>query len=353
MGKWYNKNMKKLQKSLFDEEERMEALLRMNDSLERLNEVIEWEKFRRPLTRASRKEDSGKGGRPAYDVMMMFKILVLQRLYNLSDDQMEYQINDRLSFMRFLGLNLEDKVPDAKTIWNFRNDLAEAELDRELFYRFDCQLQEQGLITHSGTIVDATFVEVPKQRNHRDENKQIKNGEIPEEWRKPENADKLAQKDIDARWAKKNNEMFFGYKDHVKCDADSKLITNYEVTAANVYDGEKCTDMLNVKDENFYADSAYSSAEIAENLPKYCKNHICEKGTRDHPLTEEQKNNNREKSRTRCRIEHIFGYMTNSMNGITIRSIGIKRAKFNIGFMNLVYNFCRYRFLKNQKRTMG
>lgn len=161
------------------------------------------------------------------------------------------------------------------------------------------------------------------------------------------------KKDIDARWAKKNNETFFGYKDHVKCDADSKLITNYEVTAANVYDGEKCTDMLNVKDENFYADSAYSSAEIAENLPKYCKNHICEKGTRDHPLTEEQKNNNREKSRTRCRIEHIFGYMTNSMNGITIRSIGIKRAKFNIGFMNLVYNFCRYRFLKNQKRTMG
>ena len=112
--------MKKLQKSLFDEEERMEKLQQMNDTLERLNEVIEWERFRRALTRASRKEDSGKGGRPAYDVVMMFKILVLQRLYNLSDDQTEYQINDRLSFMKFLGLNLEDKIPDAKTIWKFR-----------------------------------------------------------------------------------------------------------------------------------------------------------------------------------------------------------------------------------------
>lgn len=137
--------MKKLQKSLFDEEKRMEALERINDTLERLNEAIEWETFRRALTRASRKEDLGKGGRPAYDVVMMFKVLVLQRLYNLSDDQMEYQINDRLSFMKFLGLNLEDKVPDAKTIWKFRNDLVEAELDRELFWVFDCQLEKQGL----------------------------------------------------------------------------------------------------------------------------------------------------------------------------------------------------------------
>lgn len=338
--------MKKMQKSLFDEEERMEALERMNDTLERLNEVIEWETFRRALTRASRKEDSGKGGRPAYDVVMMFKVLVLQRLYNLSDDQMEYQINDRLSFMKFLGLNLEDKVPDAKTIWKFRNDLVEAELDRELFWLFDCQLEKQGLITHTGTIVDATFVEVPKQRNHHDENKQIKNGKIPEDWQKPENENKLAQKDTDARWTKKNNETYFGYKDHVKCDADSKLITNYEVTPANVHDSNECTDMLNCNDKNFYADSAYSSEEIAKNLPKYCKNHICEKGTKNHPLTEEQKKNNREKSRIRCRIEHIFGFMTNSMNGITVRSIGIKRAKFNIGLMNLVYNFCRYRFLK-------
>ena len=112
---------------------------------------------------------------------MMFKILVLQRLYNLSDDQTEYQINDRMSFMRFLGINLCEKVPDAKTIWKFKNDLAETETVDKLFCTFDEHLEKEGLISHKGTIVDATFVDAPRQRNSRNENKKIKNGVIPEE----------------------------------------------------------------------------------------------------------------------------------------------------------------------------
>ena len=107
---------------------------------------------------------------------MMFKILVLQRLYNLSDDQTEYQINDRMSFMRFLGINLCDKVPDAKTIWKFKNDLAETKTVNTLFCMFDEHFEKEGLISHKGTFVDA-----PRQRNSRDENKKIKNGVIPEE----------------------------------------------------------------------------------------------------------------------------------------------------------------------------
>ena len=116
-----------------------------------------------------------------YDVVMMLRILVLQRLYNLSDDQTEYQINDRMSFMRFLGINLCEKVPDAKTIWKFKNDLAETETVDKLFCTFDEHLENKGLISHKGTIVDATFVDAPRQRNSRNENKKIKNGEIPEE----------------------------------------------------------------------------------------------------------------------------------------------------------------------------
>ena len=115
------------QKTLLDEENRLELLSQLGDPLEILNRVIKWEKFRSVLNQGSRKEDTGKGWRPSYDVVMMFKILVLQRLYNLSDDQTEYQINDRMSFMRFLGINLCDKVPDAKTIWKFKNDIAETE----------------------------------------------------------------------------------------------------------------------------------------------------------------------------------------------------------------------------------
>ncbi len=160
--------MKTNQKSLFDEEERMELLSKLGDPLEMLNKVIKWEKFRSALTEACRKEDTGKGGRPPYDVIIMFKVIVLQRLYNLSDDQIEYQITDRISFMRFLGFDLCDKVPDAKTVWKFKNDLAQTETIEKLFNLFDEQLESEGLITHKGSIVDATFVDAPRQRNHRD-----------------------------------------------------------------------------------------------------------------------------------------------------------------------------------------
>ena len=334
------------QRGFFDEEYRLEKISKLGDPLEILKKAINWEMFRGVLTHACRKEDTGRGGRPPYDVVLMFKIIVLQRLYNLSDDQTEFQINDRMSFMRFLGLELCNRVPDAKTIWKFKNDLAEAETMDKLFCLFDKQLEKEGLITHNGTIIDATFVEAPRQRNSRDDNKKIKNGEIPEEWEKPDNANKFAQKDTDARWAKKNNETHYGYKNHVKCDADSKLITNYGVTDAAVHDSKRCIELLEDTDKKLYADSAYSGEIISEKLPENCENQICEKGYRNHPLTNEQKESNRKKSKVRCRIEHIFGFMTNSMKGITIRSIGITRAWFNIGLTNLVYNFCRYKFLK-------
>ena len=339
--------MKVRQKSFFDEENRMEKISKIGDPLEMLNKVIKWEMFRTILKNAVvRKGTTNKGGRPPYDVVMMFKILVLQRLYNLSDDQTEYQINDRRSFMRFLGLESYDCVPDAKPIWKFKNDLSQTDAMGKMFCLFDAMLEEEGLITHNGTIIDATFVDVPRQRNSRDDNKKIKEGEVPEEWTKPENSSKLAQKDTDARWTKKNDEVHYGYKNHVKYDADSKFITNYSVTNASVHDSQKCTDLLEESDKAVFADSAYSSEKIAENLPKNCDNQICEKGYRNHPLTEEQKENNKKKSKIRCRIEHIFGFMTNSMNGITIRSIGIDRAWLNIGLMNLVYNLRRYEFLK-------
>ena len=328
----------------------MKKISEIGDPLELLNKVIDWEMFRSTLNEAVvRKENTRKGGRPSYDVVMMFKILVLTRMYNLSDDQAEYQINDRRSFMRFLGLDICDTVPDAKTIWKFRNDLTRADVIVELFYLFDRVLKKEGFITHTGTIIDATFVDVPRQRNSREENQKIKKGEIPEEWQSPENAKKLAQKDTDARWAKKNNELHYGYKNHVKCDAYSKLITEYGVTDASVHDSQVCTELLDATDKVLYADSAYKSEEIDSNIPENCKNEICERGYRGHPLTEEQKASNKEKSKIRCRIEHIFGFMTNTMQGITLRCIGFERAWFQIGLMNLVYNLRRYEFLKREK----
>lgn len=332
--------------NLFAEETQLERLSKLGDSLERLK-VIDFESFRPILAEGLKKERKSNAGRHPFDNVMMFKVLVLQRLFNLSDDQTEYQITDRISFQRFLGLSLGEKVPDAKTIWLFRNTLIESGIIDTLFSQFNQTLEKHSLITCTGTIVDATFVDAPRQRNSRDENEQIKNGEIPEGWEN--NPHKMSQKDTDARWTKKRDETHYGYKDHVKVDADSKLILDYAVTPANVHDSNEFEEFFNEQDNAAYADSAY----IGKKLPEHVKNEVCEKGYRNKPLTEAQKENNRRKSRIRCRIEHVFGFMTMSMHGLTVRSIGIKRATFHIGLTNLVYNFCRYSALRRKEITVG
>ena len=345
--------MRMLQIGFFDQEERMEKLSKLGDSLVKLNKTIDWEKFRPILTNTLKKEAKGVGGRPPYDPVLMFKILILQRVYNLSDEQTEYQINDRMSFMRFLGLGLEDNVPDAKTIWLFRDNLTKAEVAKKLFDTFTAQMEEANLITHTGTIVDATFMDAPRQRNNREENAAIKAGETPEEWKKAEQKNKLRQKDTDARWTKKGDELHYGYKNHVKADAESKLITDYTVTSANVHDSQALNDLIDDTDYVLYADSAYFGEPIFKTLPSGLEIRVHEKGSRNHPLTEEQKASNKEKSRIRVRIEHIFGFMTNSMKGITVRSIGKLRATFNAGITNLIYNLFRYIYLCRNKFAMG
>lgn len=339
-----------LQLNLLAEENRLEKLSQLGDSLEKL-QCIQWTMFVPVLEKVFQKESKGAGGRPRYRHELMFKILILQRLFNLSDDQTEYQINDRMSFMRFLGLSLGDRVPDAKTIWLYRNALVEAEVIEKLFSMFTEQLEGEGIITHTGTIVDATFVDAPKQRNTRVENKAIKEGKTPEEWQADtdEARHKLSQKDVDARWTIKGGERHYGYKDHTKVDVESKIITDYAVTSANVHDSNEFVDFFDETDQRAYADSAYSSQQIRECLPPSVEDHIHEKGYRNHPLSDEQKESNRLKSKVRARIEHVYGFMTNSMYGITVRSIGLTRAKFYIGMTNLVYNFCRYGFLKSHK----
>src|SRR5512136_2773831 len=112
----------------------------------------------------------------------MFKVLVLQSLYNLSDERLEFQIRDRISFMRFLDLGLGDAVPDEKTIWLFRQQLTEAGLIKRLFQEFDAFLEDKGFSARKGQIIDASIIEAPRQRNSREENRQIKAGQIPEDW---------------------------------------------------------------------------------------------------------------------------------------------------------------------------
>lgn len=351
--------MKKVkQPGFFDMAKRTDKLAEMGDPLVGLNAKINWEAFRPDLNRIHEKERRSNAGAKPTDVVLMFKVLVLQQLNNLSDDRIEYQIRDRLSFMRFLGLELEDRVPDAKTVWSFRERLKVLNLVDELFARFHEQLAGHGYVARSGQMIDATFVEVPRQRNKREENALIKEGAIPIGWGEDEH--KLAQKDTDARWTKKNNTNYYGYKNHINADHGTKLVQSYEATDASVHDSQVFDGLLDhTRDAGgnkraVYADSAYRSKATEEKLAEDgIASQICEKGTRAAALTEEQKESNKNKSKVRARVEHVFGAQ-DAMGGHFVRTIGLLRARVKIGMMNLVYNMIRLvQLLKRDAKTAG
>jgi len=334
------------QHGLFDVQLRHEKIKKYATMLDQLNSLIDWEDFRQTLETIRNKERKSNAGRKPFDVVLMFKILVLQSLYNLSDAQMEFQITDRFSFMAFLNLNLNDRVPDEKTIWLFREELTKAELIKPLFDQFEQVLSANGFAAQKGQIVDATIVSAPKQRNSREENKQIKEGDVPEAWDSKPN--KKRQKDTDARWTKKRNVTYFGYKNHVNIDVEHKFIREFEVTSASVHDSQVVKEIIDHDNsgEDFLADGAYVGQEISDALEAAgLKNCINEKGYRNHPLTEEQKASNRAKSKIRSRVEHVFGVQSQRAGSLLLRSIGIVRAKTKIGLRNLSYNLSRYAIL--------
>jgi IS5 family transposase len=329
---------------LFDKEATFEKLSKLGNPLEKLHKVIDFEMFRSELesNMLNHNKKSPAGCKP-FDVIMMFKILLLKRFYNLSDEQAEYQINDRLSFKDFLGLSSGDRVPDSRTIWLFQETLIKRDLEKILFEQFRGYLDDLGLFINEGKIVDASFVEVPRQRNRKDENEKIKAGEGDQLWN--EHPNRKRQKDIDARWTQKNGQKFYGYKDHAKIDTKSKLIDTYEVTSAEVHDSQPIEKLIRQEDfgQELHADSAYIGKPIEEMLKgKGLIPQIIERAFKGKPLTDEQKENNRTKSKTRCRVEHVFGFVTNNMQDFYIQSIGFKRAKGIVGLINLVYNMCRY-----------
>jgi IS5 family transposase len=331
-------------KGLFDEQFNNEQLSSMGNPLESISKVLDFEMFRSLLeAKLLNKGKKNNAGAKPFDVVLMFKILILQRYYGLGDKQVEYQIIDRISFKRFLCLETGDMVPDEKTVWAFREQLTKTGLVDELFGQFVEYLESNDLIFNEGQIIDASFTIAPRQRNTREENQQIKDGQGKDLWNG--NLNKKRHKDIDARWTKKNNETFYGYKNHAKVDAKSKFINTYVVTDASVHDSQALDSLLNEKDKDqpLYADSAYSGKGQENVITKYAmKNQVHEKGYRNHPLTEEQDANNKIKSKTRVRVEHVFGFMEQSMNGLYLRCVGLVRASGIIGLINFTYNLFRY-----------
>ncbi|MBS1035265.1 transposase [Gluconobacter cerinus] len=283
------------QSGFFDVEERLARLSVLGDQLEAFSRTVDFEVFCPDLEKALAYSDGSKCGRPRFDLVLMFKILVIQTLNNLSDERTEYLINDRLSFMRFLGSGLSDRVPDAKTVWLFRKRLTQTGAIERLFDRFDATLRNAGYLPMSGQILDATLVAAPKLRNTNTEKVVLWAGRIPEDWQdKPA---KLSHKDRHARWTLKVTKAkwqddgtipptdlaipFFGYKSHVFIDRKFRFIQK----------------------------------------------------------------SNAGKSVIRSRVEHVFADQQ-SQTGLFIRTIGTTRTTMRIRLANIVYNMRRFLFLE-------
>ena len=350
------------QPGFFDLSRRYDSLDAKPDPLVALNKLIPWEDFRPRLVaaleaagqRATTETRKSAAGRKPLDAIVMFKVLILQALYNLGDDNAEYLIRDRLSFMRFLGLGLHDTVPDAKSIWLYREALARDATAATLFEAFDTYLKQQGYLAMSGQIVDATIVPVPKNRNTPAETAAIKAGKVPDGW-----ADKparLRQKDLDARWTKKNGQSHYGYKNHIGIDRRHKLVRRYTVSNAARHDSQELEAVLDPTNtaSDVWADSAYRSAEIEQKLKdRRLRSRIHRKSVRGRALTKREKQGNKTRSEVRARVEHVFGCFATAMGGKLVRTIGIVRARTKIGLQNLAHNMKRFVCLERMKEAMA
>ncbi|MEB3288319.1 MAG: IS5 family transposase [Leptolyngbya sp.] len=342
------------QKGFWDFEERQQELINKNKTLKHLNDIIPWELFRAELETLHKKDRKSNAGRKPTDVILMFKLLILQQLYNISDEELEYQVKDRLSFMEFLNLGLEDPVPDATTVWLFRQHLKDHNKMEPLFEEFSNYLNQQGYQAQGGQIMDATLIPVPKQKITKQEKEDLKQGQIPEEWQN--NPHKMAQKDIDAKWTKKNHQSYFGYKNHINIDVEYGFIRQYIITDASVHDSQALTRLLDDLNtgKGVWADSAYRSAGIEWLLSLLnWISHIHERPYRNRPLSEEQQEKNTERSKTRSHVEHVFGAWVMRLGGKALRSIGLGRAEVNLGLKNLTYNFMRFIFWETRKPVLN
>jgi IS5 family transposase len=339
----------------------LERISKIGDPLEVLEATVDFEHFRGWLVDGLGYCAGAKGGRPPFDPVSMFKALILQAQHNLSDARMEFMIRDRLSWMRFLNFDLGGPTPDENTIRLFRNKLTETGTLRRVMKAFDWQLQKKGYIPMSGQIVDASLVPAPKQRNTDAEKDAIKAGKSADEiW--PDEPNKAAQKDTDARWTLKVGGKIrfdgqgkplpqialpvFGYKSHIAIDRRFGFIRECATTAASHADGRMLPHVVSADNTSseVWADSAYRSQKNEKWLAsKMLVSRIHRRKPAGKPMPQNIARANAAKSSIRAAVEHVFAHQKNRF-GLFIRTIGIARAEAKLVLANIAYNFDRLIF---------
>jgi transposase, IS5 family len=297
----------------------------------------------------------------------MFKMLVLQTLYTLSDDQTEYQLRDRLSFMRFVGLALRDPVPDAKTIWLFREQLTRAGAIGRLFRRFDRTLRDRGVLAMGGQILDTTVVHARPARLTAEEKAVLRESGTPSGW----SPARRAQIDRDARWTLKRGRKrrspeagdggnrrhaveiavpVFGYKNHIGIDRAHGLIRTWAVAHAAAHDGRQLAGLLGGANtaSGVWAGTAYRSAANLVALAKRALiPHLQRPKPRGKPMPPHIRRGNATRGKVRAAVEHVLACQKQRPRPV-VRTIGMTRATTKLGLANLACNLLRFAWLQGR-----
>jgi len=287
-----------------------------NPTLDAVEAAINWNPIRRKIERLYRQSGPGRPGFPA---LTLFKALLLQQWYNLSDPGLEEALADRISFRRFCFLNLEDKAPDHSTIHRFRDRIAS--ILPELLAEINRQFDAQNLILRQGTLIDATLIQAAAR---------------------PVSKDRAAPVDPDARWGGKEDDLIYGYKGHIGLDEGSELIRQAEFTPANEHDGGSFEALVSGDEAVVYADKAYASQERSDWLrDRGIEDGILFKAARGRPLTAIQKLINQELTAIRRNVEHVFGTVKRVYSWRRSRYFNRVRNRCSFFVLCIAYNLKR------------
>lgn len=302
----------------------MSSRVGRNEALERLTDQVKWYRFEKLL----RGLEPQEAGRPPIDVLLMFKALLLQQWYRLSDAELEEALNDRMSFRRFVGLSLEDAAPDHTTLCRFRNRLGEAGLAEKLFDEFEHQLEKRGLLLKRGTMIDATLVQTPYRPAH-----ETKDGET-----KP-------AIDTDAALTARKGQRgtHYGYKAHAGVDVDTRLIRRVALTPANVNETMVADPLVSGDEGAVYADKAYAKRARRAWLRQLgIKDRIMHKTWGGGPpLRASERRHNRLIAPIRAQVEGVFATLKRWMGFARTRYIGLVKNTAHLRLLALAYNMRR------------
>lgn len=308
------------QLSVLDEllDNRPEKKKPKKDFLCEVDGYVDWGIYRKPLERSYTQSPYGP---PRYDVLVLFKMVLLQQWYDLSDAEVEEYVSDRLSFRRFLGLSVMDDVPDETTICLFRKHLIVSGLYDWLFETMQTELNNRHLFVKKGAMLDATFIQAPR-------------------------------KDPDAKDGHKGH----GYSVHTHVDAESELVRELEMTSAEVHDSQEEENLLFGDEQSIWADKGYFNDEKKREMRQagiYCG--VLDKAKRNHPLSRKQKKRNVQKSRVRSGVEHPYAHMKHHQNYRRTRYRGLEKNRYHATFQVMAYNFKRMVFLlkKQAKKVLA